>query len=288
MQVPEVFFVNPHSLREHPLLAAIPPLDEASPDFQAILASVRERGIDYPIILDEDDRIIDGRNRTRAAIRAGAELPAVKRNSGEAAEIILDSLVARRHLPKGARAYLAAPILAQAAEGGRQRRLANLKRGTSKADQSAIGKNLDQLALEMGFSKDLYEQALKVRKLFENDKVRTWHDGPREVQCTVKEWFEPKLFANEIGLGAIIQAIAGKDSTEGKELKARDLPTLFARALGDLKHRFARWESLAPDQRRTLARDFATEAAEWPEDVRGAVLASLEKAAAHPTRKPGF
>ena len=294
MQAPDFFFSNPHKLVAHPLLAAIPLLDEASPEFQALKASIRDRGVDYPVILDEDNRILDGRNRARAAAQVGAELPCVKRSSREASEIILSALVNRRHLPKGALAYLTAPLFAHAVEAGRQRRLSHLRTGmasrepTQSAHGAAVGKTVEQLADEMGFSKDLYEQAVKVRQLFEKTEVREWHEGSRTVQATFRDWFEPKILSGEIGLGGVIQAISGKEATEGKTPGKRDLPTLFARALGDLKNRFARWESIAPDQRRTLAAEIAREAAEWPEDVRQKLLASLEKAAAHKTAKPGF
>ncbi len=297
MQVPEVFFVNPNSLVAHPLLATIPMLDEASPEFQAMKASIADRGVDYPVIIDEDDRILDGRNRARAAAKVGAELPAVKRSSREATEIILSAILNRRHLPKGALAYLTVPLFQPAVEAGRQRRLShlqtpqvvgNLREPTQSAHGTAIGKTVEQLAEEMGFSKDLYEQAVKVRKLFESTAVKTWHDGARVVECSFRSWFEPKILSGEIGLGGVIQAIAGKESTEGKTPEKRDLPTLFARALGDLKSRFARWESIAPDQRRVLASDFANEAATWPEDVRQKILAALEKAAVHKTVKPGY
>lgn len=289
MQLPEVFFVNPNGLREHPLLAAIPALEEGDPEFQTILASVREVGVEQPGIIDEDNRLMDGRNRARAAARAGREFPVIKRSSREAPEIILATLIARRHLPKGARAYLAAPFFVGAAESGRQRRLANLSgpKPTQLAS-GAIGKTAPQIAEEMGISDELYRQALRVRELFERTDLKTWHDGPREVKATFRAWFEPKILAGEIGLGAVIQAIAGKESTEGQQKKTRDLPTLIRRGFTDLHNRFEKWENLQPDTRRELTAEIATEATKWPEDVRQKLLAALEKAAAHKPERPGF
>lgn len=289
MQIPDVYFLNPHGLREHPLLAAIPMLDEASPEFQALKSSIRDRGIDYPIIVDENERIMDGRNRARAAAQVSASCPAIRRSSHEASEIILSALVNRRHLPKGALAYLTAPIFTEAAEAGRNRRLSNLRVGDSRSPiESAIGKTVDQLAAEMGFSRDLFEQARRVRQLFEKPEEKTFHDGPREVKATFRAWYEPKILNGEISLGGVIQAIGGKVSTEGKTPDKRDLPTLLRRGFVDLKNRFSRWENLEPDTRRELTSEFAAEAATWPEDVRQKVLASLEKAAAHKSAKPGF
>lgn len=290
MTAPEVFFSNPNSLTPHPLLASIPMLDEASPEFQALKASIRDRGVDYAVIVDENDRILDGRNRTRAAAQVGAELPCVMRSSAEASEIILSSLLNRRHLPKGALAYLSAPLFATAVESGRARKLANLKSGDSsrKPIESTIGKTVEQLADEMGFGRDLFFQAVKVRALFEKTEVRDWRDGSRTVSATFRGWFEPKILSGEIGLGGVIQAIAGKESTEGQPCAKRDLATLLRRGFCDLHKRFSRWEGLEPDTRRELTAEIATEATTWPEDVRQRVLAALEKAAAHPRARAQF
>src|SRR5690606_33757026 len=140
-----------------------------------------------------------------------------------------------------------------------------------------IGKTVEQLAAELGFSADLYEQALKVRKLFTNQGQREWHDGAKTYTATAREWFEPRILSGEIGLGGVIQALAGKDATEGKTPAKRDLPTLLRKGLDDLQKRFARWESLPPSTRNQFTRTMAKEAAQWPEDVRQAVLDSLEQ-----------
>jgi hypothetical protein len=182
-------------------------------------------------------------------------------------------------------------MFAPAVEAGRSRRLSHLKSASHRdpiQSGHGVGQTVEQLAATLGFSPDLYEQAVKVRKLFEATKVREWKDGSRKLEHTVKGWFEPKLLSGEISLGGIIQAIAGKDSTEGVEVNKRDLSTLIRRGFSDLGKRFSRWESLGVGDRRTLSREVAHEAREWPEDVRQAVLASLEEVAAHPTRKSTF
>ncbi len=287
--VPQILHLDPHKLTEHPLLAALPVFDERAPEFVALQASIADAGVDVPILVDERDRILDGRNRARACRALGRAVPALRRRSEEASEIALRSLINRRHLPKGALAYLAVPLFAEAVEAGRARRLANLKEGVSRNPiQSGIGKTVEQLAADLGFSPDLHEQAVKVRKLFESPKKREWHDGRQVVQMTLREWFEPRLLSGEIGLGGILQAVAGKDSTEGQPAAKRALPVLIRRGFSDLSTRFARWETLPPAERRTLARDVAKEATEWPEDVRNEVLAQLEQVAKARPAKPQF
>lgn len=291
MQVPpKIILVDPHRITPHPMLATIPMLDEQSPEFHAILASIKARGVDEPVIIDETGRLVDGRNRARCAAIANAELPAIQRRSEEAPEIILSALVHRRHLPKGALAYLSTPLFQPAVDASRQRQLANVHHWESRREstQSTLGKTVEQLAAEMGFGRDLYFQAVKVRQLFEKTEQRTWHDGAREVKATFRAWFEPKILSGEIGLGGVIQAIAGKDATEGKTPEKRGLPTLIRKGFTDLKNRFSRWEAIEPAARRELTAEIANEAAQWPEDVRQRVLAALEKAAAHRSSKPSY
>ncbi|HTJ78504.1 MAG TPA: ParB N-terminal domain-containing protein [Rariglobus sp.] len=277
---------DPNSLALHPCLDGMPELATDDPKFQALVADVRDRGFDYPAIIDQQDRVIDGRHRRRIAIMLGVELPTVRRDSAEASEIILSTLLQRRHYSKGALAYMAVPLFTDVVEAGRARRLAGLKAGVNprQPTQSAIGKTVDQLAEELGFSKDLYEQARKVRDLFADDTEHEWSDLPRPT--TYRRYFEPKILSGEIGLGGVIQAIAGKESTQGKPKVTPPAVTLFQRGLSVFTKRFdTKWEKLSPDDRLPVVKAVATETTKWPEDVQRAVLNSLKaklKAGADP------
>ena len=60
--------------RVHPWLLLFPPLD--GPLFLELVHDMRKHGLRWPIIVTgpNEDVIVDGRNRMRAALQAGAEL----------------------------------------------------------------------------------------------------------------------------------------------------------------------------------------------------------------------
>jgi hypothetical protein len=206
---------DPNSLALHPCLDGMPELATDDPKFASLVADVRDRGFDYPAIIDEQDRVIDGRHRRRIAILLGIELPTVCRAGADASEIILSTLLQRRHYPKGALAYMAAPLFADVVEAGRARRLANLQVGDSrKVTQYPVGKTTEQLAEELGFSVELYKQAKKVREFFADDREREWPGLERPT--TAKRYFEPQILSGDIGLGGVIQALSGKMPPKGK------------------------------------------------------------------------
>jgi len=115
------------TLTIHPSLAAIPMPPESDPASQAIVASVCEIGILDPLKICKG-RVVDGRDRLRAAKAAGLdEVPTTEVSEDQVADIILHSLVARRHYGKMVRAYVAWPVFASALAKARSRRIENLR-----------------------------------------------------------------------------------------------------------------------------------------------------------------
>ena len=72
------------SLSLHPLLKPVPELDSDSEEFTTLREDIRARGIDQPIIVDGQNRIVDGRHRWRAAkaIRI-PQVPVIIRDDAE-------------------------------------------------------------------------------------------------------------------------------------------------------------------------------------------------------------
>src|SRR5947209_67916 len=94
------------SLRLHPLLKQMP--EPPAELIATMTADVEERGIDEPLKVDEKNRVVDGRIRLRAMLNLNAlEIEIVRVASAEAATIIVQSLLQRRHHSKSALAYLA-------------------------------------------------------------------------------------------------------------------------------------------------------------------------------------
>lgn len=79
---------------------------------QALSDDIRENGLNHPIIIDADERIIDGRNRHAACKLAGVD-PVFEPFLGSEAEIlklVVSENVHRRHLTDAQRAMVAAEV----------------------------------------------------------------------------------------------------------------------------------------------------------------------------------
>lgn len=92
----------------HPVADLFPMLD---PEDAAELAeSVKTRGLEHPIILDGEGRVLDGRNRLAACTSAGVK-PVVAIYAGDDPDGYAAAVnLSRRHLSKGQRAMIAATV----------------------------------------------------------------------------------------------------------------------------------------------------------------------------------
>jgi hypothetical protein len=110
----------------HPL-ADIFPLIEGS-EFNALVEDIRARGLCEPVTVFQG-KILDGRNRARAAAAAQVELSSVNYDGDDPLEFVISKNLRRRHLRDSQRALIAA-------------RLANMPRG-ARTDR---GKRLDSIS----------------------------------------------------------------------------------------------------------------------------------------------
>jgi hypothetical protein len=83
--------------------------------FDQLVADVREHGVQEPIVLYQE-RILDGRNRYRAAQAAGVECPTRHYDGDDPIAFVVSANIHRRHLDASQRAMIAA-------------RLANMRQG---------------------------------------------------------------------------------------------------------------------------------------------------------------
>ncbi len=264
---PSIFNYSVGELADHSLLAHIPVWSREEPEFQALLESVRERGLDYPVLIDSERRVIDGRNRRNVLAILGRPVPCRIVPASDAATIIVASLVNRRHLTKGAQAYLAAPLFEGVLEESKARRLANLRAGNSPetALSAGSGRTVEDVALTHAISLRLLEQAFDLHRRFAKNPAQ-------------RAEFEPKIIAGELGLGAAIQAMAGQDSTKGKAKQTEKLEALITRGFRDLGTRFAKWDKLPDESRAELRVKVAAATEVWPDDVIAATAAAWRKA----------
>lgn len=93
----------------HPLASQFPLLE--GPEFDELVASVKEVGLRKPIKTDVDGKIVDGRNRLRACMKAGVD-PAFSQlnENDDILQIIVQENILRRHLTTSQRSMLAADL----------------------------------------------------------------------------------------------------------------------------------------------------------------------------------
>lgn len=261
-------FRQPAELPDHPLLAHIPVWAPTEPEFQHLKVSIVARGVDNAILLDSAGRVVDGRNRRNACAAAGLLVPTRQVPDDEVATIIADSLGARRHVTKGAMAYLLAPLLKPAVEEARARMAANrFAPGASGRPLSGLpgAVTVESLADGYGFGRSLLFQALDVHKRFA--------DHPE-----LKALYEERILTGELSLGGAIQGMSGKIATEDKPRVVAPPEKLLSRVVTDLRNRFGAWKDMPEEKRHEVAAEFAAAAPEWPADLAAATAAAWRKA----------
>lgn len=129
----------PQDLTLHAALRAQPgSWADEDPRFVALCRDIREQGLLCPLLVTGAKEIVDGRHRWRAAKRLGLPVVPCQLVDGlRAAEIILGSLLARRHYTPGQRAYLVADLIHDAWQAAKAREQANRRTNFGRMLQSA-------------------------------------------------------------------------------------------------------------------------------------------------------
>jgi ParB-like chromosome segregation protein Spo0J len=102
----------------HPVASLFPPLPED--ELQELADSIRAVGLDQPIVIDGEGRVLDGRNRLAACELAGVEPSFVTYQGADTGDFALRTNITRRHLSPGARAILVAQAARLSGQSTRQ------------------------------------------------------------------------------------------------------------------------------------------------------------------------
>ena len=253
----------------HPLIQSLPRWADDSEDLLGLAADIRERGIDQPLICSRTSGgkgetgvlyLLDGRHRFFGAQMGGLKaVPVIVRQETEAQGIVLNSLAQRRHYTKGALAYLSYPVIVGSVYQGP---------GQPKKEssiQSTILQSAEAIAAKLGFGRDLFFQARDLHKRFAKSPA-------------LREEFEPRVLTGEIGLGACIAGIAGKEATDGKQRPQYEMQELLSQAFRTVSIRVKReWEKIPAAARLAVAQKTVEEICEWPEDLLKVIKASLDE-----------
>jgi hypothetical protein len=300
----KIEFFDPAPLRMHPLHKGMPTVQMDSIEWQAFvdgLSAVGPEGIP-PIYVTAEGMIVDGERRWRAARQLQWScIASVVRPEWEAATLMVESLLGQRSLTKGAKVYLSLGLYREFISGAETRRLANLKIGTRtlekplnlpKFAERTSGKGVDGLCEKLGCCRELYWQAVQIRKYFEMpglvDHKFEFQDG-REM--TLKEYWEPIILDPEHpkGLGEVLKGIGYFVTPDGKPLNhpppARNSDLFyFQHGWSTWSKQCSRWEGLSEAERAQAMEAMAQSVQEVPAEVLS-VVGRLFKAEAKRRKK---
>jgi hypothetical protein len=142
----------------HPYADRFPML--ADEDLDRLAADIAQNGLQSPVVVDAEGRILDGRNRWAACERAGVAPSTVTFDGDDAAAFVLSANVSRRHLSTGQQAMSTALVLSDAGkrENGRW------KRGSVLIHESVNSRAWNNLIAQAGaildHAADLAEQVV--------------------------------------------------------------------------------------------------------------------------------
>lgn len=138
--------------------------DLAADDFARLKASIAERGVEVPVIVDEDGAIIDGHNRALIADSLGIDYPKIVRAGlapHEKRLLAVELNLARRQLTEAQKVLLGKKIEPDIAARARQREYAG--KAQDPVDNCPQGTTRDEVARTVGLgSGRTYERAKRV------------------------------------------------------------------------------------------------------------------------------
>ena len=253
----------------------------------ALIDNVAEHGVLDPLKVSPDSRFVwDGRRRLRAARRFPDRVktvPVMRCREGDREQVILDSLMHRRHLSVWARIYRTRDVWMPMLEEYRENRVKNLRKPLSKSEETSVpsGVTLSQLAEKLGINRKEFQRCQEVLKHFAD-------------QPEARAQWEPKLLSGKASFWNVLSGRAGEESTRKhagltpSEFRSKPFKQCF-RAAKTLAVRVRDWESLSgaddkkcledlralnrgkrrlnPDQWRTLADVSRNKLAKWFEKL---------------------
>lgn len=173
-------------------------------DFDALVADIREHGLREPIWLHRDGRIIDGRNRYRACLDAGAQ-PKTQTYIGPD-EGLLDFVVSmnlqRRHLDETQRGMVGA-------------RLANMPSHRPERGSIDTLKSIDDAAALLNVSRPTVKRARKVLENGTPELIDACEQGEITVSDAATVLREPWAVQDEL-----LRTVRSEENGAAKNLKA--------------------------------------------------------------------
>lgn len=243
-------------LTDHPLLAHIPVLAPDSLEFASLRESLRADGQLYEILIDSGNRVVDGRNRRNALRAINQPVRCRVVADGDIGTIIFRTLMQRRHFGKGARAFLAVPLVGPLIDAAKERQRNSLKKGVFPVtDSIGHGPSLLQIALDVGVSLDVLDQARRLHELLAK--------ATPEVATDVTD----RVLSGELGLGYACTSLLNHEHNTARAAKLgkrQRHEVYFEQYLPRLDHH---WRQASEAQQIAIREKLRGSLAHWPEDL---------------------
>jgi len=130
-----------------------------------LAADIKANGLLYPITVDKDGVIIDGRNRARACEIAGIEPATVLFEGDDPRAYIIASNISRRYLTKGQQAMAVAMVYPVPEKGGKGKR-SRIQEGLDEP-RKTFQNRLSQARIVFAYSPDLAQAVLAGSKFLD-------------------------------------------------------------------------------------------------------------------------
>jgi len=167
----------------------------AGEDFAKLVNSVRTSGLIEPIWLDEQGRILDGRNRYRACLEAGVE-PRYRQwdGTGLAADFVWALNADRRHDTDGERQMAAGRYAIERESEAKERSGIRTDLGTSPSIEGEVefGRSTEKAADKFGLGVATVERAVAVVKKGAPELVAAVEEGKVSVSAAAELATLPK------------------------------------------------------------------------------------------------
>jgi N6-adenosine-specific RNA methylase IME4 len=123
-------------------------------ELQELADDIAEHGLHHPIVLDDQGRVLDGRNRLAACEIAKVEPTFTTYRGDDPLSFVISENVKRRHLTEGQKAGIAVAALPMYEAQAKARARANLRQNTERANRPTRerGRARDQAAKATGTS----------------------------------------------------------------------------------------------------------------------------------------
>ena len=253
-----IFYKNPAGLSPHSLVKDLPRWAKDDPRFYGLCDDIRDNGIQMPIKITQEGRVLDGETRRLAARALQMDsVPCVIVPDDQAAETVLRGLVRRKHLSKSQMAFLAAPLIPISF-------MERAKRGSQYLTPHSVGRSIDkrpqtasEYAALMGLGDELLRQANWLYGMFSQYvKPEKWGDATEPA--TLKDYVTAMIFREDdpasVGeanraVGYLLECIENpRKKTGGQPKEAEKQMQLFIRLSNDEIARWAYWQKFTPHQ----------------------------------------